>query len=170
MVTNSFGNRNFMQPMGRLSMHSKCLDFFSFKFWVGWGREDFFSFFLCPQIFALAISPGQKWWPTVLEIEISCCEWERSACTHERSSFFLFERANSDFFLFFPCSQCVSIKLSSSPHQVPKRFSNSQSVPRWVPQDVPNSTWVLSYVVCPKFNSPVYKLKRWMPGVRLFCN
>jgi len=22
MVTNSFGNRNFMQPMGRLSMHS----------------------------------------------------------------------------------------------------------------------------------------------------
>jgi hypothetical protein len=31
-VTNSFGNRNFMQPMGRLSMHSKCLDFFSFSF------------------------------------------------------------------------------------------------------------------------------------------
>jgi hypothetical protein len=29
-----FGNRNFMQPMGRLSMHSKCLDFISFKFWV----------------------------------------------------------------------------------------------------------------------------------------
>jgi hypothetical protein len=31
MVTNSFGNRNLMQPMGRLSMHSKCLDFFVFK-------------------------------------------------------------------------------------------------------------------------------------------
>jgi hypothetical protein len=45
MVINSFGNRNFMQPMGRLSMHSKCLGFFSFKFWVG--EEDFFSFFLC---------------------------------------------------------------------------------------------------------------------------
>jgi hypothetical protein len=28
MVPNSFGNRNFVQPMGRLSMHSKCLDFF----------------------------------------------------------------------------------------------------------------------------------------------
>jgi hypothetical protein len=35
MVTNRVGNRNFMQPMGRLSMHSKCLDFFSFKFGGG---------------------------------------------------------------------------------------------------------------------------------------
>jgi hypothetical protein len=41
MVTNSFGNRNFMQPMGRLGMHSKCIDLFSFKFWVG-GWDDFF--------------------------------------------------------------------------------------------------------------------------------
>jgi hypothetical protein len=41
MVTNSFGNRNLMQPMGRLSMHSKCLDFFVLKFFGGgasWGR------------------------------------------------------------------------------------------------------------------------------------
>ncbi len=51
MVTNSFGDRTFMQPMGRLSMHSKCLDFFSFKFWVGAGAggKGFFSFFLCSQ-------------------------------------------------------------------------------------------------------------------------
>jgi hypothetical protein len=28
MVPNNFGNRNFMQPMGRLNMHSKCLDLF----------------------------------------------------------------------------------------------------------------------------------------------
>jgi len=27
-------------------------------------------FSLCPQISARAMSPGQKWWPTVLEIEI----------------------------------------------------------------------------------------------------
>ncbi len=47
MVTNSFGNRNFMQPTGRLSMHSKCLDFFSFKFW-GRGVEGFFSFSFAP--------------------------------------------------------------------------------------------------------------------------
>jgi hypothetical protein len=38
MVTNSFGNKTFMQPMRRLSMHSKCLDFFSLKFWVGVGK------------------------------------------------------------------------------------------------------------------------------------
>jgi hypothetical protein len=50
MVTNSFGNRNFMQPMGRLSMHSKCLDFFSFKFWVGVrGRGGILSFAFCSQ-------------------------------------------------------------------------------------------------------------------------
>jgi len=47
MVMNSFENKNFMQPMGRLSMHSKCLNF-AFKFWVG-GGEDFFSFFFCSQ-------------------------------------------------------------------------------------------------------------------------
>jgi len=52
MVTNNFGNRNLMQPMERFSMHSKCFDFFSLKFWVGatrgWGK-DFFSFFLYSQ-------------------------------------------------------------------------------------------------------------------------
>jgi hypothetical protein len=48
MVTNSFGNRNFMQPMGSLSMHSKCLDFFSFKGWL----RIFFYFLLVPNMFA----------------------------------------------------------------------------------------------------------------------
>jgi len=46
------------------------------------------------------------------------------------------------------CSQCVPI-------MIPKHFQ----VPKYVPQDVPNSTWVLSLMVCTKFNSPVYKLK-----------
>jgi hypothetical protein len=41
-----FWNRNFMQPMGRLNMPSKCLDFFSFKFWRGVGGGNF-SVFLC---------------------------------------------------------------------------------------------------------------------------
>ncbi len=57
MVMNNFGNRNLMQPMGRLSMHSKCLDFFSFKFWVGvvgGVGEGFFSFFLCSNMFLLS--------------------------------------------------------------------------------------------------------------------
>jgi hypothetical protein len=49
MVMNSFGNRNFMQSMGRLSMHSKCLDFFLLSF--GWGGEDFFSFSFAHNMF-----------------------------------------------------------------------------------------------------------------------
>jgi hypothetical protein len=52
MVTNNFENRNLMQPMGRLSMHSKCFDFIFLILGEGgrggWGK-DFFSFFLCSQ-------------------------------------------------------------------------------------------------------------------------
>jgi len=39
-------------------------------------------FLLCPQITDPAISPGQKWWRTVLKIEISCSQWDGSACSH----------------------------------------------------------------------------------------
>ncbi len=62
MVTNSFENRNFMLRMGRLSMHSKFLEFFSFKFLVGGGGArggGFFSFFLCsfqvPNVFPMGV-------------------------------------------------------------------------------------------------------------------
>ncbi len=33
-----------------------------------------------------------------------------------------------------------------------------------VPQDVPNSTSKLFYAVCPKSNSDVHKLRRWIIG------
>ncbi len=33
--------------------------------------------------------------------------------------------------------------------------------PSYSPKDVPNSTSILSHLVCPKFNSHVYKLKRY---------
>jgi hypothetical protein len=50
MVTNSFGNRNFMQPMGRPKHALKVPCYFPFKFWgVGGGEEDFFSFSLGSQ-------------------------------------------------------------------------------------------------------------------------
>jgi hypothetical protein len=42
MVTNNFGNKNFMELMGRLIMHSKCFDFFSIKFRRGVGGIFFF--------------------------------------------------------------------------------------------------------------------------------
>jgi hypothetical protein len=49
MVMNSFGNRNFMQPTGRLSKHPKSLVFFPFKVLGGGRGGGFFSFFLCSQ-------------------------------------------------------------------------------------------------------------------------
>jgi hypothetical protein len=49
MVANNFGTRNFMQPMGMLSMHSKCLDLFSFRFWIEAGVGGRGIFFLCSQ-------------------------------------------------------------------------------------------------------------------------
>jgi hypothetical protein len=61
MVMNSFGNRNFMQPMGRFSKHSKCLGFFSFKF-LGAG-EDFF--FLCSQHVPFKFPMGSRQVPTM---------------------------------------------------------------------------------------------------------
>jgi hypothetical protein len=51
MVTNGFGNRNFMQPMGRLSIHSKCLDFFFKNILGGGGAGDFFLFSFVPNMF-----------------------------------------------------------------------------------------------------------------------
>jgi len=62
-----------------------------------------------------------------------------------------------DFFLF-SCSPCVPIVF-------PKGFQ----VPKYVPQVVPYSTWVLSHMVCTKFNSPVYKLKSRGAHLFLFC-
>jgi hypothetical protein len=41
-----------------------------------------------PKISAPAVSLGKKWGLTVLEIQVSCSQWEGSACTHERSNFF----------------------------------------------------------------------------------
>jgi hypothetical protein len=45
---------------------------------------------------------------------------------------FFFFKEGEEFFFSFPCSQCV-----------------------------PNTTLVLFHIVCPKFNSHVYNLKRW---------
>jgi len=57
MVTNSFGNNNFMQPMGRPSVHSKCLDLFFF--WVlGGGGRIFFLFSFIPNMFPFQVPNG----------------------------------------------------------------------------------------------------------------
>jgi len=48
-------------------------------------------------------------------------------------------------------------------------FPKGSHVPKYVAQDVPNSTWVLSHMVCTKFNSPVDKLKSRGAHLFLFC-
>ncbi len=127
LVTN-FGNRNFM-PMGRVSMHSKCLDFF-FQVLGGWWGE-FFSFFLCshqvPNVFPKSVLCLQNSAPalayvkngdTVLKREISCSQWEGSACTHEQFNFFFVGWGRgTGTFCFFPW-------FSKCSHHVPIKFSN----------------------------------------------
>jgi len=81
--------------------------------------------------------PGQKWWQTVLEIEISCSQWEASACTQSASILFYFFLCSEHVPIRFPIasrfksvsmfyllSQCVPIEFPSS----------SQSVPQDVPE------------------------------------
>ncbi len=74
------------------------------------------------------ISTGQKWWWIVLEIEISCSQWKGSACIHDGPYFSLLWVRWGEFFLFFPCSQCVPNMFSScflEVLQVPKLFPNT---------------------------------------------
>jgi hypothetical protein len=65
MVTNSFGNRNFMQPMGWLSMHSWLALVFSLL-GGGWGwGELLFVFLPClilPLLLAQAKNGDQQFW------------------------------------------------------------------------------------------------------------
>ncbi len=53
------------------------------------------------------ISPSQKWWQIILEIEISCSQWEGSTSTHDGPWFFLSRGSlggGKFFFVFLPCS------------------------------------------------------------------
>jgi hypothetical protein len=58
-----FWKKNFMQPMGRRSMHSKCLVFFLLDFVLGGG--GFFSFFLCSQHVPFKFPMGSQQIPLV---------------------------------------------------------------------------------------------------------
>jgi hypothetical protein len=41
-----------------------------------------------PKFMTEVISPGQKWWWTILGIEISCSQWEVSVCISSALIFF----------------------------------------------------------------------------------
>jgi hypothetical protein len=104
---------------------------------------DFTEKFAMSPNFCPGTSRGQKWWPTVLGKRNSMQRMGRLSMHSCWAHFFPFWSGvgwAELFFLFF-CFECV-----------PKWFSSSQSVLKCIPQDVPSSTWVLSHMVCTKFN------------------
>ncbi len=149
MVTNSFGNRNFMQPMGRLSMHSWWALVFSFWGEVGW--ELFFVFLPC-SISSPCISLGQKCWPTVLEIKNTCIQWVGWSM-HSRCALIFYllkfwvDGVWGGFFFILPlfptCSLYVTFNFQVSSHQVLNMFPKFPNV---FPKGVPNSTSL--YPIC----------------------
>jgi hypothetical protein len=66
MVTNSFENQKYMQSMGGWNMHSRCLEFFPLKFWVGGMGGGFFSFFVCSQHVPFSFPSSPQWVPKML--------------------------------------------------------------------------------------------------------
>ncbi len=116
---------------------------FPMHFWLSKKR--------CPQNSAPAINPRHKWWQTVLEIEISCNQWEGSACTHDGPCFSPLQGwvggVFKKFFLVLNVFQHVLIMF-------PWGSPSSQVIP----EGVPNSISILFHMVCPKFNSHIHKL------------
>ncbi len=94
-----------------------------------------------PQVYNGGISPGQKWWRTILEIEISCGQMQRLSMHSTQSALIYFLLsfgvgwgvAGEDFFSFFLCSQHVSFPFPMCSHQTPNVF------PMCSPKGVPNS-------------------------------
>jgi hypothetical protein len=58
---------------------------------------------------------------------------------------------------FFCCPQCIPIEFPSSSHSLP--FTPFPSPKK--AQCVPNSTTLLSYMLCPKLNLHIYIYKQW---------
>ncbi len=91
----------------------------------------FFSFFS-------AITPGQKWWQTVLEIKVPCSKWKAEHGLIRGPSFFFLGRGwGRGIFFLFPL---VLIMFHMCSHDIPR-------VLNLFPQNVPNSTSLLSDMV-----------------------
>ncbi len=141
MVANIFGNKSCMQPMKGSACPNKGPVFFFLgrRGGVGGGIFFFFLFGGC--------SPGRKWWQTVLERNVPCSQWKAQYGLMSSPVFFFLGGRNFYFFSLVP------IMFPMCSHEVPQ-------FPKLFPQNVLNSTSALSHMVCPKFNSHVYKLKK----------
>jgi hypothetical protein len=109
------------------------------------------------------INPAQMWWPTVLGIEISCSQWEGSACTQSALICFLWSLGlegggEGRIFIFFICSQPVPFKFPMGSHQVPNMFIRFPMcfprvfpiAPRFNPLCFAQSPPLLNYIDGPK--------------------
>jgi hypothetical protein len=68
-------------------------------------------------VFAEAKNADKQFWKT----EISCGQWEGSACTHDGPCFLLFEGVGGEGFFIFPRVPNVFLTCS---HHAPKGFSS----------------------------------------------
>jgi hypothetical protein len=96
-------------------------------------------------VFAEAKNGDEQFW----NIEISCRQWEGSACTHDGPCFLLFEGVGGEGIYIFPCVPNVFSPCS----QRVLKFANA------FPLMFPIAPG-LSHMVFPKFNFYGYKLKR----------
>jgi len=103
------------------------------------------------------ISPGQKWWCTILEIEISCRQWEGSTCPQSALNFFLLSfggGVGGGIFSFFLCSLQVPNGFPSGSQYIPKFPLFSSRVfpiaPGFNPMCFAESSLLHTYVGGPK--------------------
>ncbi len=85
-MTNSFGKRNFMQPMGRPEHALKVPCFFSVKVLGcgGWGRgaRNVFHFFLVSQCVPTRLHSNSQWVPNMFPKFLMCSP----ACSSDSTS------------------------------------------------------------------------------------
>jgi len=132
------------------------------------------------------ISPSQKWWQTVLEIEISCSQWEGAACTQSALFFFFSFKFwvgwlggddKNDFLSFFLCSQHVPFKF---PNGFPIYSPGSQFFPpdkhglgyHLISKTLKNSCFFFMKELqwSPQILAPYFffKKKNWEPWVYIY--
>jgi len=102
------------------------------------------------------ISLGQKWWSTVLEIEISCSQWEGSARTQSALIFFFWVLGWGEgrFFFFFPLFPTCSL-------QVPNGFLSGSNKFLRFPMCSPRV-----FPIAPRFNPKVLPFSAIWVGQR----
>jgi hypothetical protein len=102
------------------------------------------------------ISPGQKWWQTLLGREISWSQWEGPSMHSKSLAFFHFKfrvGGGKDFFSFFPGSQCI-------PTMFPWGFPSCS-------QYFLHSTSLLSHMLWQMLSS--FHLYTWAGGAWTLC-